>query len=157
MHRAVLIDTTTQLMPVFCSIDQSLINVVLPLLTSFHPQPQMEKNDDDYNSDAWDQEIEEREEKRRRGNQINSALLSAVITACADDKDSDKLPTSKSNTNTTQSGDSNDTKAHSKQMRSLRVRNEEGSVVKMTVTLSPWYISYISHPFLNDASFLKTF
>lgn len=114
----------------------------------------MQKQDDDYDSDNWDDEIKERNDKRQRIGQIQSSLAALVAVATRkDDKDSNKLSSS------------NSTSTRSKKYRSrqndgigcMKVKDQNGNMVKMSVLSSPWYTSYIECPLLDDPAFLRLF
>ena len=106
---------------------------------------------DDSDSDDSDASAKERQEKRRRLEDFLSYLAAATaVLACADD-DPDPPSTNSQTCSNARSRPSRSKKA------TMFVRDENGNVVQMTPTLSPWYQAYIQNPQPDNNKWLRKF
>ena len=107
------------------------------------------QNDSESSEDEWDEELREREEKRRKLHNTTSKLAVAVATLCGATGESPDGRTKKSVSETSAS--------RSPKRTTMLIRDSAGQLVPMTPRLSPWYYTYVAHPQPNDGQWLQKF
>ena len=109
------------------------------------------RDDSDDSDEEWDEEIRQREEKRRKHNEAQATLAVAIMAACTVTPEcSDRPPANSPAEKSTTSRSTTHTK-------NIFVRDDSGNLVRMTPKLSPWYHMYVLAPRADDAGWLNKF